>query len=159
MVFDDVNASSKGNFFDSKIDTKTYNSLLLCMGKVGHYYDVVSISIVEYIDKQRNDIDTIIFSIKLFGKDDNYVKLFKQLTTKVPHDWNSSLVVLFLCEVIMKKGKALFVYLNPKKDDSVEDISGINMLYKESTSKLIFDSYSSLAQSFVNGGKTDGCVY
>ena len=53
----------------------------------------------------------------------------------------------------MKEEKALFVYLNPEKDDSVEDISGINMLYKDSTSKLIFDSYSSLAQSFVNGGK------
>ena len=53
----------------------------------------------------------------------------------------------------MKKGNVLFVYSNSEKDDSVEDISGINMLYKESTSKLIFDSYSSLAQSFINGGK------
>ena len=53
----------------------------------------------------------------------------------------------------MKEEKALFVYLNPEKDDSVEDISGINMLYKDSTSKLIFDSYSFLALSFVNGGE------
>ena len=44
----------------------------------------------------------------------------------------------------MKKN-VLFVSLNPEKNDSVEDISGINMLYKESTSKLIFDSYSSVA--------------
>ena len=53
----------------------------------------------------------------------------------------------------MKEENALFVYLNPEKDDSVEDISGINMLYKDSTSKLIFDSYSFLALSFVNGGE------
>ena len=52
----------------------------------------------------------------------------------------------------MKKGNALFVYLNPKKHDSVENISGINMLYKESTSQLIFDSYRSLVRSFVNEG-------
>ena len=60
---------------------------------------------------------------------------------------------LYLCEVIMKKGNTLFFYLNPERDDSVEDISGINMLYKESTSKFDFDSYSSLAQSFFNGGE------
>ena len=53
----------------------------------------------------------------------------------------------------MKKGNALFIYLNPEKDDSVEDIYGIDMLYKESTSKLIFDSYSFLTHSFSNGGK------
>ena len=50
------------------------------MGKASHYYDVVSISAVEFIDKQRNDNDTMILSIKLFGKDDNGIKLFKQLT-------------------------------------------------------------------------------
>ena len=53
----------------------------------------------------------------------------------------------------MKKGNILFVYLNPEKDDSVQNISGINMIYKDSTSKFISDSYNSLAQSFVNGGK------
>ena len=56
------------------------------MGKVSHYYDVVSISVVEFIDKQRNDNDPLIFSIKLFGKDGNEMKLYKQLTTKVPND-------------------------------------------------------------------------
>ena len=53
----------------------------------------------------------------------------------------------------MKKWNKLCVYLNPDKHDSVEDISGINILYKESTSKLIFDSYSSTVQLFVNSGK------
>ena len=53
----------------------------------------------------------------------------------------------------MKQSNTLFIYLSPEKDDSIEDISGLNLLYKESTSKLIFDSYSSLAQSFVDGGK------
>ena len=44
----------------------------------------------------------------------------------------------------------LIINLNPKKHDSVENISGIDIFYEDSTSKLIFDSYSSLAQSFVN---------
>ena len=48
-----------------------------------------------------------------------------------------------------EKRNDLFVYLNPEKDDSVEHISGINMLYKKSTSKLSVDSYSSLLDSFV----------
>ena len=48
----------------------------------------------------------------------------------------------------------LFIYLfKPEKDDYIGDNPGLNALYKESTSKLIFDSYSSLARSFVNGGK------
>ena len=55
--------------------------------------------------------------------------------------------------MVIKEGNTLFVCLDPEKDDSVEDNSRINMLYKESTSKLIFDSFSSLAQSFVNGGE------
>ena len=58
----------------------------------------------------------------------------------------------------MKDRNTLLVYLNPEKDNYVEAISGINMLYKESTSKLVFDSYSSLAQSFILG-KIDDCVY
>ena len=53
----------------------------------------------------------------------------------------------------MKKWDTLFVYLNPDKHDSVENISEINILYKESTSKLIFVSYSSTVQLFVNSGK------
>ena len=44
---------------------------------MSHYYDVVLISVVEFIDKQRNDNDTMIFSIKLFGKDDNDINLFQ----------------------------------------------------------------------------------
>ena len=53
----------------------------------------------------------------------------------------------------MKKGNALFIYLNPEKHDSVEDSSGINMLHKEPISKLMFDSYNSISQLFVNGGE------
>ena len=47
----------------------------------------------------------------------------------------------------------LFIYLNPEKVDSFGDIPDLNTPYKKSTSKLIFDSYSSLARSFVNDGK------
>ena len=53
----------------------------------------------------------------------------------------------------MKQANTLFIYLNPEKDDVIEDISRLNTLYKESTSKLIFDSYSFLAKSFIDGGK------
>ena len=53
----------------------------------------------------------------------------------------------------MKEANTLFVNLNPEKDDSIEDISGLNTLIKESTSKLVFDSYSFLTQSFINGGE------
>ena len=92
-------------------------------------------------------------SIKLFGKDGNDMKLYKQLTTIVPNNWNIDLFAIYLCEVVMKQANVLCIYLNPEKDDYIEDVSGSNTLYKESTSKLIFDSYSSLAQSFVDGGK------
>ena len=53
----------------------------------------------------------------------------------------------------MKKGNALFVYLNPEKHDSVEDSSGINMLHNEPISKMMFDSYNFISQLFVNGGE------
>ena len=115
--------------------------------------DVVSISVVEFIDKHRNENYPLIFSIKLFRKDGNDMKLYKQLTTIVTNDWNCNLFAICLCEVVRKQANTLFIYLNPEKDDSIEDISGLNTLYKESTSKLILDSYSSLAQSFVDGGK------
>ena len=85
MVSDDIDTSCEVNFFDSKVDTKKPDPALY-MGKFSHYYDVVSINVVEFIDKQRNDNDTMIFSIKLFGKDDNDIKLYKQLTTIVHHD-------------------------------------------------------------------------
>ena len=60
---------------------------------------------------------------------------------------------IYLCEVAMKNDNALFVYINPENNDSVEDVPGLNNLYKESTSKLIFDSYSFLTQSLVDIGK------
>ena len=81
------------------------------------------------------------------------MKLYKQVTTIVPHDWTWYLFAIYLCEVAMKNDNDLFVYMNPENNDSVEDVPGLNNLYKESTSKLIFDSYSFLAQSLVNIGK------
>ena len=120
---------------------------------VSYYYDVVSIRIIEFIDEQRNDNNPLIFAIKLFGKDSNDMKLYKQLTTIVSNDWDCNLFTIYLCEVVMKEVNTLFIYLNLEKDDSIKGISGLNTLYKESTSTLVFDSYSSLAQSFVNGGK------
>ena len=121
--------------------------------KVNHYFDVISISVVEFINKHRNENDPLIFSIKLFGKDGNDMKLYKQLATIVPSDWNINLFAIYLCEVVTKQANTLFICLNPEKDDSTEDISGLNTLYKESTSNLVFDSYSSLAQLFVDCGK------
>ena len=44
-------------------------------GEVNYYFDVVSISVVEFIDKHCNENDPSIFSIKLFGKDGNDMKL------------------------------------------------------------------------------------
>ena len=85
----------------------------------------------------------------MFGKGDNDVKL----TTVVPRDWNSNLFALYLCEEVRKKRNDLIINLNPEKDDSIEDISGINILYKELTSKLCFDYYYSLVQLFITGGK------
>ena len=81
------------------------------------------------------------------------MKLYNQLTMIVPNDWTYNLFAIYLYENMMKNDNTLFVYLNPEKDDSIGCIPGLNTLYKESTSKLIFDAYSSLAKSFVNGGK------
>ena len=66
MVSDDFDAGSKVNFFYFKISTKNLNSALY-IGKLSHHYDVVSISVVEFIDKQPNDNKMMKFSIKLFG--------------------------------------------------------------------------------------------
>ena len=66
MVSDDVDASSKIKFFDSKVCTTKPDSTL-CMVKVSNYYDIVSIIVVEFIDIQRNDNETIFLSIELFG--------------------------------------------------------------------------------------------
>ena len=71
----------------------------------------------------------------------------------VLNDWSCNLFAIYLCENVMKNDNTLFVYLKPEKYDSIGDIPGSNALYKESTSKLIFDAYSYLAKSFVNGGK------
>ena len=112
-------------FYDTKVVTKKPESSL-CLGKVNHYFDVVLISVVEFIEKHRNDNQTLVFSIKLFGKDGNDMKLYKQLTTIVPNDWNINLFAIYLCEVVMKQSNTLFIYLSPEKDDSIEDISGLN---------------------------------
>ena len=97
-----------------KLLPKTW--IIIMPGKVSHNYDVVSISVVEIIDKQRNDNDPLIFSIKLFGKDDNAMKLYKQLTTIVSNDWNCNLFVIYLCEVVMKQANILFIYLYLEKE-------------------------------------------
>ena len=85
MIKNDVDGGSRVKFFDTEVVIKKPESSL-CLGKVNHYFDVVSISVVEFIDKHRNENDPWIFSIKLFGKDDNDMKLNKQLTTIVPND-------------------------------------------------------------------------
>ena len=46
-------------------------------GEVSHYYDAVSISGVEFIDKHSNENDPLIFSIKLIGKDSNDMKFYR----------------------------------------------------------------------------------
>ena len=91
-------------------------------GEVNHYFDIVSISVVECINKHRNENNSFVFSIKLFGKDGNDMKLYKKLTRIVPNDQNINLLVIYLCEVVMKQTNTLFIYLNPEKDDSIEDI-------------------------------------
>ena len=93
---------------------KTESSL--CLGKVNHYFDVVSMSVVEFIDKHRNKNDPLIFSIKLFGKDGNNMKLYKQLTIIIPNDWNVNLFTIYLCEVVMKQANTLFIYLYLEKE-------------------------------------------
>ena len=122
-------------------------------GEINHYYDVVSLSIVEVKEKQCSDNDSMVLSIKIFGKSLNETKLYNQLTIIFTNDQTCNLFAIYLCENVMKNDNILFVYLNPEKDDNIGDIPGLNTLYKESTSKLIFDTYSSLVQSFVNGGK------
>ena len=50
MVSDDIDTGSKVKFNKSKFHTKK-SDLALYMGKVSHYYDVVLIDVVEFIDK------------------------------------------------------------------------------------------------------------
>ena len=47
-------SGSKIKFYDSKVCTKKPVPAF-CMKKFSHYYDVVLISVVEFIDKQPND--------------------------------------------------------------------------------------------------------
>ena len=97
MISVDLDAGYRVNFFDSKVVTITPESTI-CLGKVNHYFDVVSISVVEFIDKHRNENDSLIFLIKVFGKDGNDMKLYKQLTTIVSNDWN----IIFLLFIHVK---------------------------------------------------------
>ena len=60
MVSVDVASGYKVKFFDSKVVTKIPDSTI-CLGKINHYYDVVSISIAEVIENQSNDNDSMIF--------------------------------------------------------------------------------------------------
>ena len=46
--------------------------------EINHYYDVLSISIVEVKEKQCSDNDEIVFSIKLFGNNINEMKCYNQ---------------------------------------------------------------------------------
>ena len=101
MISVDIDTGYRVKFFDFKVVTKKSESSL-CLGKVKHYSYIVSISVVEFIDKHHNENDPLIFSIKWFGKSGNDMKLYKQLTTIVPNDWNINLFAIYLCEVVMK---------------------------------------------------------
>ena len=101
MIAVDVDAGSRVKLFDSKVFTKNHESSLY-LGKMNNYFDVVSISVVEFIDKHHNENDPLIFSIKLFGKDGNDMKLYTQLTTIVPNNWNIDLFAIYPCEMVMK---------------------------------------------------------
>ena len=59
---------------------------VLCIWKISYNHDAVSIGVVEFIDTQRNDNEMMKCLIKLFGRDDNDVQLYKELTTIDPHD-------------------------------------------------------------------------
>ena len=73
-------------------------------GEVNYYFDVVSISVVEFIDKHCNENDPSIFSIKLFGKDGNDMELYKQLTTIVPNDWNVNFFAIYISLTFLIEG-------------------------------------------------------
>ena len=85
MVYVDVGVVCKINFFDSKVVTKILDSTT-CLGGINHYYDDISIIIVEVKEKQYNDNHSMIFSIKLFRKNINEMKLYNQLTMIVPNN-------------------------------------------------------------------------
>ena len=54
-------------------------------GGISYYRDDVSISMVEFLDKERNDNQMMKYSTTKFGKDENDDKLYKELTTLIPH--------------------------------------------------------------------------
>ena len=66
IVSVDASIVCKVKFFDSKVVTKTPDSTIF-LGDINHYYDVVSISIIEVKERQCNDNGSTIFSITLFG--------------------------------------------------------------------------------------------
>ena len=101
IVSVDASIVCKVKFFDSKVVTNIPGSTM-CLGDIHHYYDVVSISIIEVKEKQCNDNDSTIFSIKLFGKNINDMKFYNQLTMIVPNDWNCNLFAIYLCEKAFK---------------------------------------------------------
>jgi len=60
MASVDVGVECRVKFFDPKVVTKSPDSTI-CSGETYHYYDVVSISIVELKDKQSSDNESIFF--------------------------------------------------------------------------------------------------
>ena len=98
MVSVDVGVVCKIKFFDSEVVTKISDSTI-CLGDINHYYDAISISIVEVKEKQCNDNDSTTFSIKIFGKNINEIKLYNLLTMIVPNDWTCYLFAIYICEM------------------------------------------------------------
>ena len=99
MVSDDVDAGSKVRFFCFNFCTKKADSALR-IENVSYYRNMFLISVVDFMDKERNDNQMIKYSIKLTEKDYNDDKLYEELTTIVHHNWNSDLVALYLCKIL-----------------------------------------------------------
>ena len=125
---------------------KVKSTLLLCYS--AEKYRVIRAIVIWSLWSARtnrkyfiSEYDQYIYGIQiqllynLSREDDNDIKVFTQLTTIVPHDWNYNCFTIYLCEVVIKDRNILFAYLNIEKDDPVEDIWGINIIYKESTPK------------------------
>ena len=66
MVSVDVGVVCKAKFFDPKVVSKLPDSTI-CLGEINHYYDVVSISVVELKDKQCSDNESIFYRLKYLG--------------------------------------------------------------------------------------------
>ena len=67
MISVDIDAGCRVKFLYSKVVNERPESSLY-LGKVSHYYDVVSISVIEFTDKQRNDNDSLIFQLNCLRK-------------------------------------------------------------------------------------------